>query len=331
MLLVVRNERGYIGPCLEALLANRPREPYEIIVVDGLSEDGTLSEVADVIKGSTIPIRVLTNPKKTLASGWNIGIREAKGDYIVRIDARTLVQDSFLELELSILEEHPEVACCGGVLVTRGSGLVGKAIAAVVSHPLGVGNSRFRTASEYCGYADTVPYGMYRREVFQTVGLLDERLERGQDLDLHTRMRSKGMKFWLDSRIKTVYYARTSLRGLMTKALGDGYWSTIAAVKNRGRVPLRNLAPLAFLVYTLLASILTLLVRFPLVWLPGLLYSLLMLGAGLQIAVDCGLLIGLVAIPIFPLYHLARGWGSLRALISGRFREFLFTPCSSGS
>ena len=70
--------------------------------------------------------------------------------------------------------------------------LSGRAVAFGMSHPLGVGNSHFRIGTTEDRWVDTVPFGCYRREVFDRIGLFDEELVRNQDDELNLRLIRRG-------------------------------------------------------------------------------------------------------------------------------------------
>lgn len=205
---------------------------------------------------------------------------------------------------------------------------MGTVIAKVVSHPFGVGMSRFRVCKSYSGYSDTVPYGMYKKQVFDELGLFDETLRRAEDLDFHCRMRQHGKKLWLDSSIQSVYYCRETLSGLARKALGDGFWSALVLSKWLGVVPLRNVVPMLFTVYILLGIPIGLALRWdPVMWLPLGSYCFANIIASVTIIVQNRTPYMLLAPVVFFVYHFARGLGSLLAFLSLSLRG---RPSSSG-
>ena len=237
--IVVRNQAQDLRQSLASLVAQdlAPGE-FEILVVDGQSTDGTVQVAQGMAQQTLQPvIRVLENPKHTLAAGWNIAIREAQGEFIVRIEAHTAVARDFLSANLA-LHAARDAACTGGPWETRGEGFWGQIIAAVLSSRFGVG-SGFRTRPDYEGYADTVPCGMYRRSAMIEAGLLDETLARNQDIHLHRRMRELGHRFFISPRVRSVYRCRSSLAKMVAQSYGNGYWhgADIRAMSARHAAP----------------------------------------------------------------------------------------------
>jgi len=246
VLMVVRNEENYIASLLDAVLhQDYPAEDYEIIVVDGHSTDRTREVVNQFITSYPSRIRMLMNDKKTLPAGWNIGIKEAKGRYVIRLDGHSHIPEDFLKNNREVIERNPSAACVGGVIESVGNSFWGKVNSYVYSHPFGVGNSKFRTTKhEWEGQVDTVPYGAYKREIFEIVGYFQEELKRNEDLEMHARIRQAGMIFYLSTKIRSVYFVRETLSGLIHKAWGDGRWTMIASTYGKQVLRIRHMLPL---------------------------------------------------------------------------------------
>ena len=121
---------------------------------------------------------------------------------------------------MQLARRVPEAACVGGVIDSVGTGFWGEVNAYVYSHPFGVGNSKVSYAKErmggVCGY-DTL-CGIYKKEIFEQVGLFDETLRRNEDLEMHARIRQGGGKFYLSTAIRSTYYVRSTLLELIKKS-----------------------------------------------------------------------------------------------------------------
>jgi len=106
------NEEKYIGRCLRSLLGQTfPSDAYEIIVVDDCSDDRTayaLSQFAGAI-------RVIANEANLgLPASINLGLRAARGEYAIRVDADDFVNTNFLQFLHYYLESNSQkdaVAC----------------------------------------------------------------------------------------------------------------------------------------------------------------------------------------------------------------------------
>jgi len=251
-LLVVRNEVQHVTECLQSML-NQTLDPalYEVLVIDGLSTDGTRAQVERIIaEHPERQIRLLDNPGQILSSGWNIGIREARGEYVIRPDAHAVVPRDFLAQSLAAMRDHPEAAAVGGILETRGRGFWGEIIAALLSSRIGVGGSSFRVGAAP-GPKDTVVFGLYRRAALLEVGGFDEAIALNQDNVCHARLRAAGKILYFDPRIRSTYYCRASLGALWRQMFRRSQWLILMFKHQRERnFSLRYYIPLLFVVGT---------------------------------------------------------------------------------
>src|SRR5690606_10185965 len=146
-IIVVRNEENYIINALESLVKQEIKNiDYDIIIVDGDSTDQTIKKVLEYIESNNveIPIKIISNPKRTLATGWNIALKESESNYVFRIDAHSEIPLNYITKCLEVLEKDSNVYCVGGrlnsITIGKDNDLIGK----VLSSPFGVGNSKFR-------------------------------------------------------------------------------------------------------------------------------------------------------------------------------------------
>ena len=244
VIVPMRNEERHIGQCLGCLVAqDYPPDRSEVLVVDGESTDGSREVVEPFLRNGAVNVRLLDNPDRTTAHGLNIGIAEARGEVIVRVDAHAAPQASFLSESVAALRASGADAV-GGPIRTVGRGLVGEAIALAMSFPFGVGNAAFRHGEKE-QYTDTVAFPAYRREVFDRVGLFED-IPAGEDDEFHLRLGEQGGRVLLTPRISAVYYSRSSLAGLAKQYLGYGRAKARVLSLHPGSTRLRQLAPPAF-------------------------------------------------------------------------------------
>lgn len=259
-MVVVRNEEKYIKISLESLLEQDfPNDKYEVLVVDGMSDDGTMKTIQEVLNNykGNVKVSILKNENKLLASGWNIGIKNAKGKYVVRIDAHAKASKDFIRKNIETMKKLPEdVACVGGRLTSVSLENDDKTISKVLSSPFGVGNSKFRYSNE-AQYVDTVAFGLYRKEVFDKVGYFDETLARNQDNNMHNRIRKAGFKFYFNPEIQSEYYVRNNLKKMLKQGFQNGKWNIIVYRQDRKSLSIRHLVPLMFVLSIIIMTILS--------------------------------------------------------------------------
>jgi glycosyltransferase involved in cell wall biosynthesis len=318
LVIPLRNEEAYVEECLRSILAqDYPLERMEILFVDGSSSDGTVAFLQRAAE--EIPqIRLLHNPDRTVPYAMNIGIRASRGEFIVRLDAHAEYEADYVSKSIHTLRTVP---CdnAGGVWITKGRGYMGEAIAGSLTTVFGVGNAQFRL-TPHSGYVDTVPFGAFRRDLFDRIGLYDERLTRNQDNELNYRIRKSGGKIYMNQDIRCTYYCRDTLRGLMRMGFLNGKWNVVTMYLCPGSMGLRHFIPLAFVLAV---------IGLPLLWLAsgaaffGKLMGL-MWGAYLALDAFYSYAVAekrgwkyLPVLPvIYPGFHFAYGVGSLCGLLA---------------
>jgi len=316
LVIPLRNEEAYIEDCISSILAqDYPPERMEILFVDGCSTDHTVSILNQAAK-TTPQIRVLHNPHRTVPYAMNIGIRAAAGEYVVRLDAHSAYAPDYVSLSVETLRTVP-CENAGGVWETRGRGYMGEAIAGTLTTVFGVGNARFRLAPR-SGYVDTVPFGTFRRDLFDRIGLYDERLTRNQDNELNYRIRKNGGRIYLNEHIRCTYYCRDSLCALMRNGYQNGYWNVVTMYLCPGSMGLRHFVPLAFVLATFGLPFLWCVAGAPFFGkLAGLMwgaYLVLNVFYSYTVAEKRGWKYIPVLPVIFPAFHFAYGIGSLAGL-----------------
>ena len=246
VIIPTRNEQATIGKCLDSILENSyPLDKLEVIVVDGMSSDGTREIVQGYMPRHPM-IRLLDNPRLITPVALNIGLKAAQGEIIVILGAHSYIDRDFLTNSVKALSEHPEADCVGGVVSNLSESLIGRSISWVLSSPFGVGNALFRTGN-HNGFVDTVPFGAYRRDVFDQIGFFDEAFIRNQDDEFNFRLTKSGGKIYLTSRIRSYYYVRPSLGKLWAQYFQYGHWKIRVIQKHRLPASWRHVVPAAFI------------------------------------------------------------------------------------
>ena len=259
VILPVRNEERYIAACVDSIFSqDYPADQMEVIFVDGRSEDRTV-ELLHAMQKEHPQIVVLDNPNRTVPYAMNIGIAHSSAPVIVRLDAHAEYPADYIRLSVETLLTK-DCDNAGGVFETHGRGFMGEAIAEMLKTPLGVGNATYRLTTED-GYVDTVPFGCFKRALFDRIGGFDERMTRNQDNELNFRIRKNGGKIYLNHNIRVQYYCRDTMRGIMKMGYMNGKWNVITMTLVPGSMGVRHFVPLAFVLSTILLALLTLLTK----------------------------------------------------------------------
>lgn len=316
-----RNEAEFIERAIKSILNNDyPAEKMEILVADGMSDDGTREIVQKMAKKDE-RIRLLDNPQRIVPSAMNIGIRVACGRYIIRIDCHSTFAHDYISkcVEVSCRTGADNV---GGYCATLPGAdtAVAQAIAAAASCGFGVGNAMFRLQGPE-QEVDTVPFGTYRKNIFDKIGLYDERLIRNQDIELNSRIRKAGGRIVISPEIKLSYYARATYRGLWQQSFNNGLWNPYTIWLVAGGLSLRHFVPMCF-VLGLAGLALGGLLWEPTKWM--LLGCVVVyLSIAIAFAIRCARqtkVSALLVVLAFVVLHIAYGLGSLWGLATAPFK-----------
>lgn len=319
VIVPIYNEEKYIAKCIESIVSqDYPKDDLEVIFVDGMSSDKTRSIIATYVEKYPF-IKVLDNPHKIVPYAMNTGIKASIGEIIIRLDAHTLYQSNYFSvLSKRLLELNADnvgVVCKTDVLNKTPKAL---AIKEVLSNKFGVGNSTFRTGINEVKEVDTVPFGCWRRDVFDRYGLYDVRLVRNQDIELNKRIINGGGKIYIVPDTYCTYLARETFKGLAKNNYGNGKWNilTVYYTNDFRSLSIRHFIPLTF-VCSLLLPLLIATLWWPLLFMAvtSLCCYLLALGAVSFKLAKSKHLNFFYLLLAFVTLHISYGWGSLTALV----------------
>lgn len=255
VVLPVRNEEKYIAECIESVLRQDfSKEDIELILVDGNSEDKTV-EIIGRFANKYSFIKLLKNPQRTVQHALNIGIKNAVGEYIIRMDAHSEYADDYISKCVEYLEKTG-AENVGGPMIAKGKTQIQKAVAAAYHSPFALGGGKFHDEA-YEGYADTVYLGAFRRATLLKLGLYDEILPCNEDDDLNFRLMESGGKIFITPKIKSVYYPRASYTALFKQYFRYGFWKVAVIKKHKKPARLSHLVPAAFVAFLVFSSILS--------------------------------------------------------------------------
>lgn len=244
----VYNEESFISRCIDSLIAqNYPNDLLEIYFVDGMSTDHTRHIIQEYCRKYS-NIHLLDNPNKIVPPALNLGIRASKGEVVIRVDGHCFYPYNYISTLVYYLYElnADNVGAVWNTLPAKKTSVC-KAIAIGVSHKFGIGNSLHKTGIAQVVETDTVPFGCFRRSIFDKIGLFDNDLIRNQDDEFNARIIKSGGKIYLIPDLKIDYYARGSIGKMAKMFYQYGLFKPLVNKKLGSPATIRQFFPVLFL------------------------------------------------------------------------------------
>jgi succinoglycan biosynthesis protein ExoA len=313
-----RNEEKHIARCLDSILTNDyPEDRMEILVLDAMSEDRT-REIVLAYAQRYERVRLVDNPQRHIPAAMNVGIRNASGDTIMKMDAHSTYQSTHIRLCVAYQEKYG-AENVGGVwkMVPGSDTAVAQAIVLSMAHRFGSGNAKIKVGASQPTWSDSAAFGCYKKELFSRIGLFDERLKGGSDMDMNIRIRAAGGRILLIPEIVVNYGADPTLQKFWKHNFADGVWTSYVMKFGRKASSWRHWVPAAFIL-SLLASF-ALSAVWPFVLWAGLgiagIYAATSLAVSAQIAIREKNSKQVFLLPaVFAIRHVAHGLGALFGL-----------------
>lgn len=309
------NEISHISQFLNSVLTQDFAEEFEVIIADGMSNDGT-RELIEKLAVESSNIRLVDNPERTTPCALNRAISVALGDIIVRMDVHTEYAPDYLNQCVTLLEKTG-VENVGGPARTKATNYWQEAIQIAYHSRFAVGGVRFHNIN-YEGYVDTVPYGCWRKTTLEQFGLFDEELVRNQDDELNLRITRAGGKIWQSPTIQSWYYPRSSVKAVFQQYAQYGYWKVRVIQKHKIPASWRHLIPGSFVGSLIILAVLSLVNVTALWFFIGLITTYSFANA-IATIITCYQPSRFKFLPLMPIvfaaYHFGYGYGFLRGMV----------------
>jgi len=323
VVLAVRNEERIIENCLNSLMSQRVDSNVEIelLVIDGNSDDRT-ADIVRRVSESKPEVKYLFNEKRITPVAFNIGLKNASGNFIAIFGAHSEYDDDYIQVCLNEIEAQ-RVDGCSGMVIPKSvdDDAESELCISIMSSPIGVSGGSFRTRG--AGLAESIPYGVFKKEVFTKVGLYDERLIRNQDNDMNARINKAGFKLYISDKTKSYYHPKSKLKPLLNYAELTGKWNAKSIRLGSYTLRLMHFIPFLFVMYLLLAALIGVALLsligskalLALLFIPLVFYVLLLIYFALRTRFKYRMnklrFIGAVF-----LFHWRYGWGTLKGFVT---------------
>ena len=203
IIVPVFNGEKTIEKCIQSLLnLHYPKDKYEIIIVDNNSTDNTRQIV------EKYPVKLLLETKRGSYAARNTGIKAAKGDFLAFTDSDCIADENWLKHLIKNFDDD-EVGGVGGKVVAYNPVTFVEQYIAKFS-----GDLDQETFVRYKKPFIITANAMYKRDVLDKVGLFDESLLSGGDMDMGWRVFEKGFKIVYEPKAIVYHKHRTTLKGL---------------------------------------------------------------------------------------------------------------------
>ena len=310
---------------LDAIYAQTyPIARMEVVIADGRSTDGTRTIISEWCeKHQDLKLNLVENEKRTIPTALNRAIENSSGEFIIRLDAHSHPYPDYVERTVSSLEAGI-AENVGGIWEIRPGAdtWIASSISIAASHPLGVGDAMYRHGKK-AAYVETVPFGGFRRRLWESLGGFDESLLTNEDYEFNSRILQSGGRIWCDPEIRSIYYSRATLGGLIRQYWRYGYWKYRMLRRFPKTIRWRQVLPPVFV-----GSLIT---GFLLSWNPLiamllvvelLLYSIILMIVGLVLSIQHKTPFLLIGIPAsIASMHIAWGSGFLWSLATGLLKH----------
>jgi succinoglycan biosynthesis protein ExoA len=314
----VRNEARSIEHTLRSLLTQDFPGRYEVIVADGLSTDETVPIIRR-LQAEFPNLKLIYNPRRFSSAGRNTALRHMTGDYAVVVDGHCHVPDRHYLRNLVTAFEASGADCLGRPQPldvpdpTPFQAAVSAARASRLGH-----NPESDIYSDEARFVPPQSTAIaYRRQVFHTVGLFDEKFDACEDVEFNHRVHEAGLSCYFTPALKIVYHPRRTWPALFRQLARYGCGRARLGAKHLSSLTVPALVPPLWVVWVVAGAVVSLFV--PLlgwVYLASVLVYLAVIAAGsASLARGKPLAVGARIPAVFVGIHLGFGWGFLREAV----------------
>jgi glycosyltransferase involved in cell wall biosynthesis len=253
VVMPVLNEGRFIEATVESLQAQlTPSFDLEILLIDGMSDDDTRAKIM-LVCAKDPRVRLLPNPSHNTPAALNLGLGAASGDFVCIMGAHASYDSDYIAVCLQELIAHDAAGCSGTIeTAPADSSLQARLVAWAAAHPFASSARSVRTQPE--GYADTVPFPLFRKQALLDAGGYNAKLIRNQDNDMNQRLRALGFKLYVTAKTRCRYYPRPNIRSFLKHAFSTGVWNALSLRESPAALGLHHFVPLVFVTVLLVLA-----------------------------------------------------------------------------
>ena len=233
-----------------------PHEKIEVLLIDSMSSDSTWQIMQDFSESEHDFLRVslFKNEKKNIPSGHNVALKNYTGDAVVRLDAHATMPSEFIRKNVEVLKNGEYASGGRRPNIIDESTPFKETLLIAEQSMFGSSIATYRRSTEKM-YTTSLFCGMYRREVFDKVGLYNELLPRSEDNDMNYRIRKAGYHLCYSPDIVYYQHTRNTLNKMLSQKYLNGYWIGKTMGINPKCYTLLHFVPLAFALGIILTTV----------------------------------------------------------------------------
>jgi succinoglycan biosynthesis protein ExoA len=227
VLVPVLNEEAHIRETVAAMQRQDFDGTLEFLFMDGRSDDGT-RRILEELAREDPRVRVLDNPGRTTAKALNVGLENARGEYVVRMDAHAFYPPRYIAAGVERLSAG-DVDWVAGPAIPHGEGRWSRRVALALNSGLSTVGSRKWHENEGSSAQEVeldtgVFAGVWRRETLERHGGWNPDWPINQDSELAARVLAAGGRIVLLPEMGARYIPRDSLKGLARQYFRYGFY-----------------------------------------------------------------------------------------------------------
>lgn len=256
--VVAYNEEKVIVNLLNDIKSqDYPHDKIEVLLIDSMSSDGTRKIMEDFCKNTEGFRRIVVyeNPKKSLAPGCNVALKHYEGDAIVRIDAHASIPKDFIQKNVAVLKSGESVSGGQRPNIIDEKTPWKETLLMAEQSMFGSSTASYRRSKKR-SYVKSIFHGVYRREVYDKVGMYNEKLGRTEDNEMSYRIRKAGYRICYSPDIISYQHTRSSLKGMLKQKYGNGYWIALTLKVCPKCFSIFHFVPLAFVTAIIVTTVL---------------------------------------------------------------------------
>lgn len=250
VVVAIFNEEHHIDELIRSVLAQDFEEPLELLLIDGMSTDRTRERICSILeqhRSQNRQIRFIDNPQRRAPYAFNIGIREAAGEFFCLFGAHATFEPSYVRVCVEAVRASPGRVAYGGIIRTVSDGsLEGNLAVDVLTNPFGSSKASFRTQG--AGTVDNIGFPVLRTTELREAGGYDERLHRNGDNEMNGRLIARGVELRITDATSASYYPVGTAKRLLSYGRRNGWWNAKTTSLGLSGLRARHFVPAAFLV-----------------------------------------------------------------------------------